>query len=138
MKKWFFWQVGMKSNVVNLFQHKELVNGYGLLDNTIRLSQSVVQSIATMIGADAQDGVRHFMINSGYRDNKEQGQLYKDMGADYALPAGYSEHNLGLALDIGSTTPDMNQAPEGEWLTKNAWTYGFILLYPKDKTASVL
>jgi D-alanyl-D-alanine carboxypeptidase len=78
------------------------------------------------------------MINSGYRDNKEQGQLYKDMGADYALPAGYSEHNLGLALDIGSTQPDMNQAPEGKWLTKNTWTYGFILLCPKDKTASVL
>lgn len=78
------------------------------------------------------------MINSGYRDNKEQGQLYKDMGADYALPAGYSEHNLGLALDIGSTQPDMNQAPEGKWLTKNAWTYGFILLYPKEKTAFVL
>jgi hypothetical protein len=36
-----------------------VVNGYGLLDNTSRLSQSVVQSIATMIGADAQDGVRH-------------------------------------------------------------------------------
>ena len=30
---------------------------------------------------------------------------------------------------------EMNQAPEGKWLTKNAWTYGFILRYPKDKTA---
>lgn len=25
------------------------------------------------------------------------------MGSDYALPAGYSEHNLGLSLDVGST-----------------------------------
>lgn len=128
-------QAGMKSDVVNLFQHKELVKGYGLLDNTIRLSRSIVQPFSTMIDAAVKDGVHHFMINSGYRDNKEQGQLYKKMGADYALPAGYSEHNLGLALDIGSTQGEMNQSPEGEWLIKNAWTYGFILRYPKDKTA---
>ncbi|HEY2493359.1 MAG TPA: hypothetical protein VGI33_10660 [Paenibacillus sp.] len=25
--------------------------------------------------------------------------LYKEMGSDYDLPAGYSEHNLGLSLD---------------------------------------
>ena len=80
-------------------------------------------------------GLRHFMINSGYRDNKEQSQLYKEMGADYALPAGHSEHNLGLALDIGSTQDEMNQAPEGDWLINNAAAYGFILRYPKDKTA---
>ena len=92
----------MKSDVVNLFQHKELVKGYGLLDNTIRLSKVWCSHSTTMIDAAAKDRVHHFMINSGYRDNKEQGQLYKEKGADYALPAGYSEHNLGLALDIGS------------------------------------
>lgn len=128
-------QVGIKSDVVNLFQHKELVKGYVLLDNTIRLSQSVVQAFSTMIDAAEKEGVRHFLISSGYRDTKEQSQLYKEKGADYALPAGYSEHNLGLALDIGSSQTDMNQAPEGKWLKKNAWTYGFILRYPKDKTA---
>ncbi|MBP1964553.1 VanY-A/VanY-F/VanY-M family D-Ala-D-Ala carboxypeptidase [Paenibacillus aceris] len=128
-------QVGMQTDIVNLFQHKELVKGFGLLDSTIRLSQHVVQSFSTMIGAADKEGVRHFVINSGYRDNKEQSQLYKDMGADYALPAGNSEHNLGLALDIGSSQSEMSQAPEGIWLTKNAWTYGFILRYPKDKTA---
>lgn len=128
-------QAGMQTDVLNLTQHKELIQGFGLLDNTIRLSQSVVQSFATMVSAAEQDGVRHFMINSGYRDNKEQSQLYKEMGANYALPAGHSEHNLGLALDIGSTQGDMNHTPEGDWLERNAAAYGFILRYPKDKTA---
>jgi D-alanyl-D-alanine carboxypeptidase len=127
-------QEGVSSDVVNLFQHKELVKGYGLLDNTIRLSRSVVQKFSTMIGAAGKEGISHFVISSGYRDAKEQSQLYKEMGADYALPAGYSEHNLGLSLDIGSTQAEMNQAAEGKWLKKNAWTYGFILRYPKDKT----
>ncbi|GFZ88998.1 D-Ala-D-Ala carboxypeptidase VanY [Paenibacillus marchantiophytorum] len=125
---------GMKSDVVNLFQHKELIKGFGLLDSSIRLSQNVVQAFSTMLAAADKDGINHFIINSGYRDNKEQSQLYKEMGADYALPAGYSEHNLGLALDIGSTQMEMNQAPEGKWLKKNAGIYGFILRYPKDKT----
>ncbi|OPH53471.1 D-Ala-D-Ala carboxypeptidase VanY [Paenibacillus ferrarius] len=126
---------GTLTDVVNLFQHKEFIKGFGLLDDTIRLSQSVMQPFTKMIQAADKEGVDHFMINSGYRDKKEQGQLYKQMGSDYALPAGYSEHNLGLALDIGSTQKEMDQAPEGKWLKKNAWTYGFILRYPKDKTA---
>ncbi|SCW65686.1 D-alanyl-D-alanine carboxypeptidase [Paenibacillus tianmuensis] len=127
-------QEGVTADVANLFQHKELVKGYGLLDKTIRLSQGVAQKFQTMVDAAAKEGVRHFMISSGYRDNQEQGRLYKSMGADYALPAGYSEHNLGLSLDIGSTQTEMNRAPEGKWLQKNAWAYGFILRYPKDKT----
>ncbi|WP_127483727.1 VanY-A/VanY-F/VanY-M family D-Ala-D-Ala carboxypeptidase [Paenibacillus ehimensis] len=133
-KKYPVHEEGVTADVVNLFQHKELVKGYGLLDKTIRLSQGVAQKFQTMVDAAAKEGVRHFMISSGYRDNKEQGRLYKSMGADYALPAGHSEHNLGLSLDIGSTQTEMNRAPEGKWLQKNAWAYGFILRYPKDKT----
>ncbi|KAA1803888.1 LAS superfamily LD-carboxypeptidase LdcB [Bacillus thuringiensis] len=30
------------------------------------------------------------------------------MGADYALPAGYSEHSSGLSLDIGSGLTQMD------------------------------
>lgn len=128
-------QVGILTDVVNLSQHKELVDGYVLLDNTIRLSRSIVKNFTTMIRAADKEGIHHFMINSGYRDNNEQSKLYKDMGPDYALPAGNSEHNLGISLDIGSTQSEMSQAPEGNWLKENAATYGFILRYPKDKTA---
>lgn len=126
---------GEESEAVNLFQHKELLNGFIVLDKTIQLSPSLVQKFSTMIEAAEKDGVSRFLISSGYRDNKEQNKLYQQMGADYALPAGYSEHNLGLSLDIGSTQAEMSQAPEGKWLKKNAWRYGFIVRYPADKTA---
>ncbi len=39
-------------------------------------------------------------------------------GADYALPAGYSEHNSGLSLDIGSGLTQMDRALEGKWIEK--------------------
>jgi len=126
---------GVTSDVVNLYQNKELVRGYGLLDNTIQLSRRVVQQFKVMIDKAARDGVRHFLISSGYRDEENQNRLYKEMGSDYALPAGYSEHNVGLSLDIGSTEKAMNQADEGQWLQKHASTYGFVLRYPKDKSA---
>src|SRR5690606_38866221 len=82
-----------------------------------------------------QDGFVHFSVNSGYRGFEEQAKLYKQMGAAYALPPGYSEHNTGLAIDVGSTLMKMEHAPEGKWMAENAWEYGFILRYPKDKTA---
>ncbi|WP_442602380.1 M15 family metallopeptidase [Paenibacillus sp. KN14-4R] len=127
-------QAGIKSDVVDLIHNKNLLTGYGLLDNSIKLSKSVAQVFSTMIQDAGKEGVNHFLISSGYRDSKEQSKLYQTMGADYAMPAGYSEHNVGLSLDIGSSQKKMSQAPEGKWLTKNAWTYGFILRYPEDKT----
>ncbi|MBW7454820.1 D-alanyl-D-alanine carboxypeptidase family protein [Paenibacillus sepulcri] len=123
------------AEAVNLSQHEELLNGFGLLDNTIKLSPSLAQKFTTMVEFAENDGVNHFLISSGYRDEKRQEELYQQMGADYALPAGYSEHNLGLSLDIGSTQAEMNSAPEGLWLKANAWKYGFVLRYPQDKTA---
>ena len=56
------------------------------------------------------------------------------MGSNYALPAGYSEHNLGLSLDIGSTQKKMEKAPEGKWIEENVWKHGFVLRYPKNKS----
>jgi zinc D-Ala-D-Ala carboxypeptidase len=127
-------QESIKSDVVNLFSHDELTNGYGLLRSEIYLSEEVSYRFSNMIAAAQKDGVDHFSINSGFRGFEEQSTLYKEMGSDYALPAGYSEHNLGLSLDVGSTQMKMEDAAEGKWIEKNAWKYGFILRYPKDKT----
>lgn len=127
-------QDSVQSDVVNLYDHKVLVQGYGLLDTNIRLSEGVAQKFREMVKAAEKDGVNHFLVSSGYRDFAEQEKLYEAKGSDYALPAGYSEHNLGLSLDIGSTEGEMSKAAEGKWLQQNAWKYGFILRYPKDKT----
>ncbi|MFF2877632.1 VanY-A/VanY-F/VanY-M family D-Ala-D-Ala carboxypeptidase [Gottfriedia sp. NPDC057991] len=134
-KKYPVHQESIKSDVVNLYTHKELKKGYELLDTKIELSDYVARKFSEIIVAAKKEGVHHFTINSGFRDFGEQNALYQKMGSDYALPAGRSEHNLGLSLDVGSTKMKMNEAPEGKWLEKNAWKYGFIIRYPKDKTA---
>ncbi|SFJ22422.1 D-alanyl-D-alanine carboxypeptidase [Paenibacillus sp. UNC496MF] len=128
-------EAGRLDDVVNLFEHPELKHGYGLMDTTVSLSKRVAEKWQVLADAARADGIRHFVINSGYRDEAAQKKLYAEKGSDYALPPGYSEHNLGLSMDVGSTTASMNAAPEGNWLSKHAWAYGFILRYPEDKTA---
>jgi zinc D-Ala-D-Ala carboxypeptidase len=127
-------QESVKSDIVNLSKHNELLNGYGLLDTNIYLSEGIAQKFSEMVNDAEKEGVNHFLIDSGYRTFSEQNKLYEEMGPSYALPAGYSEHNSGLSLDVGSSLTKMERAPEGKWLKENAWKYGFILRYPKDKT----
>ena len=42
---------------------------------------------------------------------------------------GYSEHQIGLAVDINGATYDLYF-----WLQENCYKYGFIFRYPGDKT----
>ena len=54
---------------------------------------------------------------------------------------GHSEHHLGTAIDFGSPDDskaawnheDWGQTPAGAWLYQNAWRFGFVLSYPKNK-----
>ncbi|PNB77299.1 D-Ala-D-Ala carboxypeptidase VanY, partial [Pseudomonas sp. FW305-BF6] len=124
----------IKSDIINVSTHNESVREFGLINNEIYLSKDIASRFSEMITAAEKKGVRNFSITSGYRDFEKQDKLYQEMGSAYALPAGYSEHNLGLSLDVGSTQKKMAVAPEGKWIEKNAWKYGFILRYPKDKT----
>jgi len=52
--------------------------------------------------------------------------------------AGHSEHQTGLAVDIGGTDDTIlkqsfENTDAGVWLAKNSYRFGFILRYPKDK-----
>ncbi|MDQ0227685.1 VanY-A/VanY-F/VanY-M family D-Ala-D-Ala carboxypeptidase [Metabacillus niabensis] len=124
----------IKSDVVNLTIHNELTQGYVLLGSTNYMSMDIAQKFSKMMADAGKEGLHNFAITSGFRSFEEQKILYEQMGSDLALPPGYSEHNLGLSLDVGSTQMKMEHAPEGKWIEKNAWKYGFILRYPKNKT----
>jgi len=124
----------IKSDVINLNVRKELVKGYRLFNSETYLSEDIARKFSDMVLDAEEDEVSSFLITSGFRGFDEQSKLYKEMGSIRALPAGYSEHNLGLSLDVGSSQGKMEVAPEGEWIAENAWKYGFTLRYPEDKT----
>lgn len=122
------------TDVIDLSLHSEWTAGYGLLSEGIQLSEDLVKRFSEMVAVAKQDGIDHFLLTSGYRGFEEQEILFEEMGADYALPAGYSEHNLGLSLDVSSTEMLMEVAPEGRWVADHAWEFGFVVRYPADKT----
>ena len=74
-----------------------------------------------------------------YRKNEGMSYLeaYKNSAMTVTIP-GTSEHEAGLALDIACREYTMlnegfADTDAGKWLKDNAYKYGFILRYPKDK-----
>ena len=58
----------------------------------------------------------------------------------YSARPGYSEHQSGLAFDIGEknfeqhwASPTFGETPAGKWVAANAHNFGFILRYPVGK-----
>jgi len=54
----------------------------------------------------------------------------------YSARPGYSEHHTGLSVDVDnikSSYMEFENTKEFIWLSENAYKYGFILRYPKDK-----
>src|SRR4051794_33315013 len=55
---------------------------------------------------------------------------------------GHSEHQLGTALDVTTyagrapwTYTDWGTTRAGTWMRNNSWRYGFVMSYPKGKSA---
>lgn len=126
---------GIATDLVSISQYSLTQIGYTASSGDLILSQQVLERFQEMVAAAQLEEEYHFILTSGYRSKERQAELYIEKGADYALPAGFSEHNVGLSIDIGSSTQKMEYASEGKWLQKYAWDYGFILRYPTDKTA---
>ena len=78
---------------------------------------------------------------SGYRSYSRQRVLYNTAVRRYGssqqgtAKAGASEHQSGLAMDLNSLYQSFGNTKEGKWLAQNAHHYGFIIRYPKNKTA---
>ena len=105
-------------------------------------------ALSAMINAAALDGVPVVAV-SGYRSFETQTRLYESytnsLGQVHtdALSArpGFSEHQTGLAVDIGN--PDARCAlqrcfadtPAGWWAAANSARFGFIIRYPEGASA---
>ena len=105
------------------------------------------QELDKMLATAKKQGF-DFVAFSGYRSFDYQTTLYNNYvnrdgqaAADrYSARPGYSEHQTGLAFDIGERgkenlwlTEEFGETPAGQWLLTNAQDYGFILRFPKNK-----
>lgn len=86
---------------------------------------------------------------SGYRSYATQVSVYNGYVAQngqatadtFSARPGHSEHQTGLAVDVGNTNGSCDleicfgSTAFGEWLKTNAQKYGFIIRYPSGKEA---
>lgn len=113
------------------------------------LRGDMATALETLAAAAAADGVT-LNLQSGYRSYVFQTNLYnryvqqqgQAVADTQSARPGFSEHQTGLAADLGGTTnPACNVAQcyattvEGKWLAANAYRFGFIIRYPADKQA---
>ena len=91
-----------------------------LLDG-VRLAAWVAPHWVEMRDAAAADGVslRFNSARSGFRTTADQEALYRRYGSPRAVPAGWSNHQNGRAIDL-VMTPDVKS-----WMAARAGEFGF-------------
>jgi zinc D-Ala-D-Ala carboxypeptidase len=119
--------------------------------NGHRLRSDAASALARMAAGSYAAGVGRIGIDTAYRSYATQKALYEKYLAlkgrtwtdTWYLRAGYSEHQTGLTVDllpIGRSSCRINdcidETPQGVWLARNAWRYGFLLRYEKGRTST--
>lgn len=122
------------------------------------LDYDAAVAVEAMMREMAAAGITETYVTSAYRSYAYQKNLYDgyvndEMEKDgtisqeeaerrasvYSAKPGQSEHQTGLCLDFitadmgGNLNEEFENTEAFEWLRKNAYKYGFILRYPKDK-----
>lgn len=114
----------------------------------MKLRAKAATALAQLTNAATAQNV-HLLISTAYRSYSYQKTLYDNYvrsegqaAADtFSARPGYSEHQTGLSLDFRAVSGKcplkqcFATTPEGKWLAANAYRYGFVLRYPKDKDA---
>ena len=125
-----------------------------ICNGRIEAADILYSDLCQMLTDAGKEGYNYW-IASGYRSAKKQQKLVDEdvrigmnQGLSYedalektyeeTMPAGYSEHQTGLALDIlasSNLNMDISQenTAENKWMKEHCYEYGFILRYPRDK-----
>lgn len=111
------------------------------------LRQDAADALAELARAAKADAGLELMLSSGYRSYDYQKNLYSfyvsrqgqaEADTQSARP-GYSEHQTGLAADVEPASRECEvevcfaDLPEGQWVAANAYRYGYVIRYQKDK-----
>lgn len=114
-----------------------------------RVRSIIVANLKAMAAASRQAGAG-IAVRSAYRSYAQQQATFQgwvnQIGYQRALLAsarpGHSEHQLGTTIDFRSANstrapwdyPDWATTAAGAWMQEHAWTFGFVMSYPKGKT----
>lgn len=124
------------------------INGIMLVNKNYSIPQSYAPGLQNVaysafldLKRDAAAAGFNIELLSGYRSYETQNRLYNNYVATYgqaeadtfSARPGTSEHQTGLAMDVGWIDDAYGDTPSGKWLAANCYKYGFIIRYPKNK-----
>lgn len=115
----------------------------------VQLRSDAATAYQRMSQAAANQGVPLVPV-SGYRSYATQNSLYWNYVNMYGQATadtlsarpGYSEHQTGLAVDVGAPggvcglQSCFGNTPQGKWVAANAHRYGFVVRYPNGYTGT--
>jgi len=138
------WVVANKKNPINPinYQPKNLVTVQGM-----EVDARIADDLQDLLAAAKADGL-DLRIISAYRSYDMQKELFdmytaqdgQAVAEGYSARPGYSEHQLGLAVDFDNTSGGctldgcFGRTAEGLWLADNAHRFGFIVRYEEGMT----
>ncbi len=109
-------------------------------NETMLVAKEAIENYKLMYDVARGENI-NLIIFSAYRSYEKQEHLYFNVNLEndtYSARPGHSEHQTGLALDISTSTHGLTESfstsKEYMWLKDNAYKYGFIERYPKNKT----
>lgn len=122
------------------------VKGVGS-DETHKMRKVAAEALNRMFDAAAKDGIE-LRLRTGFRSYDYQTSLYnsyvKKEGVEkadtYSARPGTSEHQTGLACDLGGKSEayelsrKFGDTVEGKWVAEHAHEYGFIIRYTDGYT----
>lgn len=150
-----------RKKVDNNMHKKTIKNGITYIDDILIVNKSFAlpksyapgeipeakHAIDQLVAEGNHNGLA-LVIRSAFRSYETQVNLYNNYVArdgqkkadTYSAKPGHSEHQTGLAFDLGNISGDndflesFEDTAEGKWIKAHAHEYGFIIRYPKDKS----
>ncbi len=122
---------------------KHSVTGVGIKGETDQLRKVAADAFEAMVAAAAKENI-NIKMRTGYRSYayqrdrlynpyvKQHGQKEADT---FSAKPGQSEHQTGLALDVGGASQnyalsrEFGNTKEGKWVAQHCHEYGFIIRY---------
>ena len=123
------------------------INGILIVNKTYSLPSDYAPGInhtalyyLHMLQADAKAVGIDIPVISAYRSYETQRALFDsyyakdgDKADTYSARPGHSEHQTGLAFDVGAIDDNYGDTIGGKWLYNNCANYGFIIRYLTGK-----
>lgn len=131
----------------NIVEGPTYINGILIVNKKYKLPSTFGGTDPTAFSAlkklqdEASKEGYNMPLVSGYRSYHTQESIYNSYisrwGIEYtdtvSARPGHSEHQTGLAFDVGELKSSYGETKEGIWLKENCHKYGFIIRYLKGK-----